>query len=214
MGKRTWTIESLNDDQLFCVQAALHGGQFHTTIFPPIYIDTPQIARQILSMQRDSHLKLMAACENVMELKSEWKRAPNLDDVRSMRVTYVDKEPYGPFGLLKKSVTKEKTVPNPDFQKIERYLQKDSFILVRSERAEEEGANYDVEYDDAILLTSSGRFVRASYSVTYFPQYGTKIYGASEVDQLDEKVNILTAALISRYMGKETFDKLYAKFSG
>ena len=58
------------------------------------------------------------------------------------------------------------------------------------------------------LLTESGRYVNAVYSVLSAPNFDTNIESVQEIDQLDEKTNILTAAQISRYLGLEKFQSL------
>ena len=205
---KNWTIGSLDDQALNEMLNALHGNDYSMTCIPGNCFDTIPIAKQLLALMPEQHQRLLAACEAALVEKTEWKNAPNFADLRGKRVSYTEKESSGLFGLKKKTITKEKTIENPDFRIIDEHLKGESFVLIRSERAEEEGSNYSVEYESATLLTESGRFVNAVYSVMYAPKYDTNIKSARVIDQFDEKTNILIAAQISRYLGIEKFQSL------
>ena len=205
---RNWTVGSLDDRALHEMQNALHGNDYSMGPIPGDCFDTLPIAKQLLALRSDQHQKLLVACKREIAQKTDWDYAPNLDCLRKKYVTYTETESSGLFGLKKKTITKEKYIENPDYKKIDDYLNGESFILIRSERSAEEGDNYCLEHDNATLLTESGRYVNAVYSVLSAPNFDTNIESVQEIDQLDEKTNTLTAAQISRYLGLEKFQSL------
>ena len=193
-------------------EGALQGGSLNKTIIKGNQYDLFPIAQYLLSLEEEPHRQLAAACEKKIAEKMREKNAnfitpPNYNDIKEKRVTRQEKVSSGFLGLKKKVVTHEDSVPSPEFAKFEALLKGEDFISLLSFRGEiDEGVN--TEYDDAYLLTETGRFLNLKYEVTYFPSYNTNITGFSEVPQMDIKPNILLAGNICAYLGREAFEAM------
>lgn len=193
-------------------ETALQGGPLNKMIIRGNQADLFPISQFLLSMEEEPHRQLAAACEKKIAAKMREKNynfitPPNYDDIKQTTISRQEKVSSGFLGLKKTLVTRQEKVPNPQFAAFEGLLKGEDFISLNSFRAEiDEGVN--TEYDDAYLLTESGRFLNLKYEVTYSPSFGTNITGFSEVPQLDIKPNILLAGNICAYLGREAFEAM------
>ncbi len=215
MSERYWCIGGCvsTTEEFNTLVTGLHGGPVNRAILHPWNYNTLEIAGMLLSLDRQAHRRISAECEKIIEKKMQGEHdrffePPNYGDIQNKRVTRKEQVSTGFLGLKKKTVTKEETVPNPDFQEFLRFLNGESFFSLNSFRGEREETGLDIEYDDAYLLTASGRILNLKYEVSYLPRYDARIRDYTEVKFNDEKANILLAGNISRYIGLDSFKEM------
>lgn len=215
MSNKRWSIGIFDLNEVNELQKGLYGQHYNHSIISGFALNTAiPVAKALLSMRPNQHKKLMAECKKLIEPNVEIKHVPNLESIKTKRENRMVTEPCGIFGLFTRTVRKQVEEPNPEFSKIDRQLRGESYILIISERESEQRSDIEIEGDDVILLTDSGRFVNLCYEIRYCTSFlYPYIYSARELDQMDERVNILMAGMICRYIGFEEFNKIVKKYN-
>lgn len=215
MSLRHWCIGGCvgSTEEYLTLENALGGGQLNKAILRPSNYDTVDIAKVLLSLDKETHRRIAAECEKLIAAKMQTEHdkyftPPNYGEIQTVRVRRTAQESYGFLGLKKKTVTKEENVPSQKFAEFLQFLNQESFFSLNSFRSEREEPGVDIEYDNAYLLTDTGRFLNLVYEVAYMPSYNTNFKGYQEIPYNDKRANLLLAGNISRYIGLDAFKEM------
>ena len=209
MAEKCWTIGSVNDEVLNELMSGLYGYEYKQYRVPGGGTDIINIAKELLALTPVKYREVLAACYRLLDVKKkELRTLPNNPETFKVTVEVNRKKPIDPFGLITRTVTEKQQVYDPAFQSIRDLLDGEKYILIRSERSEEEKADFWEENDYATVLTESGRLLLIGYTFKYLLPVYTRADCARELDHTDRKTNLLLAAEIYLNNGVQEFMKL------